>query len=292
MSNIVLLGQSHAVSLLDAICDWRSALRLNAASPAEADYSPAFRGWLSVNTQGQMIQPVMHPRYAAFSRMRVCLLSAAAFSGVLANVTAVEGGQVRLSATDTLMGFIRAVGDADTIISVISGNHHAKLALVGSYPAYDFAPYTAPPEGQPVDRIHINDLLAQLGSMVAAPLACLRSAFPRARILHVTPPPPLLDPSKATVHEALREEIRQHGFTAPGLRRKWHEAYIEQLKAQLAPLRVEVVGADPVATSSEGFLAPELAEGLTHGNAAYGEHLAAALLARLQAGLQPGTRAP
>jgi hypothetical protein len=284
LQRIVLLGQSHAVALLDALGEWRDAVGLRGAGAgADADYSPAFHGWTSIDTGVRLFRPRVRAEYAELAGLEVCLLSAATFAGELATVASVDGGRVRLAASDALASFIRQVGDCDAIVSVISGNRHSKLALVANFPPYDFAPYDAPPVGQPIDRLHIEPYLAQLGTMVAAPLACLRSAFPHARILHVGPPPPLRTPEHARVHEALGEDLRKFGFAHPVLRRKWHEAYVAQLRTQLAPLGVPVIEADAGAVAEDGFLSPNLAEGLTHGNAAYGAHVLRALIEALPA---------
>ncbi len=281
---IALIGQSHGVALLDGIGDWRGALQLDAGR-TEPGYTEAFRGWFSVNTGGRMFRMQPHPGFEALAGMEVCLLNQATFNGQLAVVKgALPGGGINIEMSPTLIAFIQQVQGADLVISATYGSEHNYYSLVSYMPLYDFAPYDDPPVGQPVDGIYMDAVLTPMGLSVAAPLACLRRALPAARLIHVPPPPPLFDPMQATSLEAMREHIERHGLSRPSLRRKWHAAYLEKTRLLLQPFAVEVLEADAAVVCRDGYLKPEYAEGLTHGNRAYGRLLAQRLLQTLAHG--------
>jgi len=273
MRKIALIGHSHAVCILDALADWREPLALNQGQLNE-NYTEAFRGWFTVNTGGRMFPLNTYPEFAAFAGARICALNMATFNGRLAEVSRVVDGQVHFEVSEFLSSFIRQVADVDVVISVMCGHEHSPFGLVANMPEYDFTPFDSPPAGQPVDRLYIDSILHEMSLSVAAPLACIRGAMPAAKILHVMPPPPLFDPSQASVLEVFAESVKECGLVRPGLRRKWHRAYIDRLKSQLAPLRVDIVEPDQALVCDDGFLKPEFAEGLSHGNRQYGRVMA------------------
>jgi len=273
MRKIALIGQSHAVAVLDAIADWRPQLALLDGETHD-NFSESFRGWFTVNTGGRMFRLVPRPGFEAFAGMAVCLLNRATFHGELATIRKVDGGRVHIGVSDVLSTFIEQVRGCDTLISIIYGNEQSDMALTSSLPEYDFAPFDEPAAGQPIDRIHIANVMSQFGSLVTAPLACLRSALPAAKILHIAPPPPLLDPGIAARLEGFGAEVSSGKLARPSLRRKIHRTYIDVLRAQLERLQVRVVEPDYDAVCEDGYLRPAFADGLTHGNRAYGERMA------------------
>ncbi len=273
MRKIALIGHSHAVCILDAMADWRQSLALNSAPVAE-NYSEAFRGWFTVNTGGRMFALNPYPEFEAFAGTQICVLNMATFSGMLAQVSRVVDGRVHFEMSKFLTSFIQQVAGADAIISVIYGHDHSRFGVVANMPEYDFEPFESPPAGQPIDRMYIDRVLHEMCMTVAAPLACLRGAMPTAKIVHVMPPPPLFDPSNASVQELYAPLVKEHGLVRPSLRRKWHSAYVDRVKAQLAPFRVNFVEADHEIVCEDGFLKPEFAEGISHGNREYGRVMA------------------
>lgn len=280
MRRIALIGHSHAVAILDAIADWRGGLGMDRVG-TEAGYTESFRGWSSINTGGRMIRLSPYPGFEVFEGLQVCLINAATFRNNLAEVKEVVNGQVRFEVSPLLGGFIESIQGFDAVISVIQGNEHTLLSLVATLPDYDFAPFDDPPCGQPLDRVYIDSWLSQMCMPVAAPLACMRGALRTTRILHVPPPPPLFDPSRTSTLEVLAEQIKQHGFTRPQLRRKWYETYVSRLEARLHAMGVAMIGPDLAEIGEAGFLRPEFSEGLSHGNRRYGELMARRIAAAL-----------
>lgn len=280
MKNIALIGHSHAVSVLDGISDWRQQARL-AGKPQDGRYTPAFQGWFSVDTGGELFSVKTFPKFKALSGMRVCLITDVTHTGELAVRTRLEAGAMRYGASPFLAAFLEEVADCETIVSVLYGSEHALLGHINNLPAYDFAPYTEATQAQPINRRHIDAILDEMTLRVVAPLACIRHAAPAARIVHVPPPPPLRDPAKASVLEAIKDLVLQHGFVPPALTRKWHASYLDALRTELLPLKIEFLDTRREPVCEEGFLKPEYAEGLTHGNSRYGRLLGMRLMEML-----------
>lgn len=270
MSNIALIGHSHAVSILDGIGDWRPQVRLG-GKQEDVRFTRAFQGWFSVDTGGELFRVKTHPEFEALSGIQVCLVTKATFPGELASIDRCEQGATSVKISDFLGRFVNKVSGFDAIVSVIQGSEHATLGLINMLPEYDFPPYEGPLECQPIDSMYIDAIVSEMTSPVVTPLAFMKSAIKNAKILHVPPPPPLRNPAKAPVFEAFRHEKEKYGFVRPGLSQKWHTMYVSKLKAQLESLNVILVDPSFEEACEDGFLKPEYAEGLTHGNSAYGK---------------------
>jgi hypothetical protein len=66
------------------------------------------------------------------------------------------------------------------------------------------------------------------------------------------------------------ELISHYGFAPDRLRLKWYRRYCRLLEARLATIGCKALAAPPEACDPDGLLREEYAEGLTHGNSAYG----------------------
>ena len=273
MRKIALIGHSHSVSILDAIADWRPQAQMN-RDGEDSRYTRAFQGWFSVDTGGRLFELEPYPEFTELSGMQVCLITDRTFSGNLASLGSIDQGEASINVSDFLASFIQRISDFDVIVSVLHGNEHAVLGLIDNLPAYDFSPFDVPVQGQPIDTMYIDAIVNQLTSRVVAPLAAIRSAVKHATILHIPPPPPLRDPSQASVLEILKEDIEKYGLVRPSLRQKWHTTYVNTLKAQLEPWQVMLVEPNYEPACENGFLKLSHAEGLTHGNADYGKLVA------------------
>jgi hypothetical protein len=285
MKKIALVGQSHAVAVLDAIGAWRSSAKLDGEDAHQDQrYSTQFRGWFSVNTGGRVIEIAPRACFEAFSGMRICLLTPATAGARLAKRTISENNTTTIEALPALVDITKRIADVDIVISIINGNEHVGVALIDSLPPYDFLPFEKSPQFQPIDRLYINAHLASMVDVVINPLLYLRHMIKGARIFHVPPPPPLRDPAAAGNRELLEQMIEKFGFVRPLLRLKWYYEYIFHLDRMVTQLGVTMVDPRHVDAIDGGYLRPEFSDGLTHGNARYGELVAARVLNLISGG--------
>jgi hypothetical protein len=279
MKSIAIIGHSHVVAILDGIGCWRKAAHLD-QDCEDKSYTAAFQDWYSVNTAGKLFEILPKKQFEAFRGAKVSPITSAG-SYTVATLTRLDNGSMQASISPDLQAFLNEVAEFDVVISVLHGGEHVKRGIVNDMPEYDFAPYE---EGltdyYPIDSSYIAKYLAQDIQTVGAPLLAMCLSLKKARLLHVAPPPPLKDPSAAKVYENLDDLVRRYGFVRPALRLKWYSRYLASLRSVTARLGITLVEPNDHALTVDGFLNPEFAEGLTHGNARYGE-LMAGDLARL-----------
>lgn len=208
----------------------------------------------------------------------MCLITEATFSGELATVVPSTTGDVSVTTSEFLAAFLNRVSNFDAIVSVIYDNKYPFLGLINNLPEYDFAPYGEATQAQPIDRRYIDAIINEMTMRVLSPMACIRGSLPNATILHVPPPPPLREPANVSVREVFKEHVEKHGFLRADLSRKWHASYIDKLRAGLVPLNVDLLDPRFEVACEDEFLKPEYAEGLTHGNSAYGKLVASRIM--------------
>ena len=118
MKKIALIGHSHAVSILDAIADWRPQVQMD-NGVEDSRYTRAFQGWFSVNTGGELFELEPYPEFKELSGMQVCLISDTTFSGNLASFGSEETGHANVDVSEFLAAFIQKVSSFDVIISAL-----------------------------------------------------------------------------------------------------------------------------------------------------------------------------
>ena len=73
-----------------------------------------------------------------------------------------------------------------------------------------------------------------------------------------------------TMPEAFGALLAHHGLMPLSIRLKYYGLYVELLKRDLAPLRIECLDAPPASFDEQGALLEPLTLASTHGNEAYG----------------------
>lgn len=276
---VALIGTSHVASLMDALGEWRGVL--TETTRRNADLPEAFDGWHDNDLSGVDIEMRVPACLAGAETAVACYpVLAGARGHKLIERLEERDGQTRVTITPLLRDYDRRIGTAAVVISALNGNELARVMHVDDLPPYDFHPLgdagppPAPAAGrQPIDRADIERFLTARTTALATVLQVLRRDRPAARLLHVLRPPPLEDPERAGKTEGLARVLATHGVLDAGLRRKWYQSYCWVVGRRLRALGIEVVQPPPETATPGGFLRPELAEGLTHGNAEYGRIL-------------------
>jgi hypothetical protein len=129
--------------------------------------------------------------------------------------------------------------------------------------------------GVPVlPRDVVDALMDKWTTNIATTLIALRKMTAAKRIVQVLPPPPLEDIASMPYTEGFGDAIRQYGFVRDQLRLKWYQVYCEKIIQIGESLHCEVILPPRTAMTENGLLLQKYAEGLTHGNPAYGALLA------------------
>lgn len=170
-------------------------------------------------------------------------------------------------------------------MSFLYGNEHAQMML-GHLPPYDFldelTPHpTAMPEAVPVDTAIIDRHILPWVQETLLTVATIQFVT-RSKVTHVLPPPPRENPGESKFLETIETLVRAHGFAPDALRLKWHRRYCRLLAQHLAEIGCSVLWPPNECLTSEGLLASHFADGLTHGNAAYGRAVARRLYSSLR----------
>lgn len=277
MPKIAILGHSHAVALLEAIGDWRKSLTTGDPGDADNRYPASFQSWHATDMGRRLFRLDAREKNPVFDDILVSLLTAGTPGGdKLAEFTNFE--PPILGTSSLLRAIMDQIVDRDVVISCLYGNEHVILGMVNSLPLYDFAPFDGIPDAYPLDHLYVQTILnSGISQTILPAILALRSRFPNARIIQVAPPPPLEDPSLSPHREAMEDMIRGSGFVRPSLRLKWYKAYVRAVRSALAPLNTRYLDISDDVTTASGFLRPDYAEGLTHGNELYGQVLAGRL---------------
>lgn len=269
---IGLIGHSHIVCLMDALGEWRSQLGLRSGAK-RSGFSASFDGWDATDTGNNLISFPTRKIGGVAADIRCAAVSGRHAYYDLVNLSGIEqGGSLMVS--PTLLDYCRALGDCDALVSIVFGNQLAAHVWLNDKPSYDFVENSLPGPllsgAQPVSRRYIDGINREYGKRAFFICMAIRQYVPRAKILHLLPPPPLESPSQIKFQEGLAEAMAEHGVLDARLRLKWYRAYAGSMMAQLGELGVTVLMPPPETCDANGFLRRELAEGLTHGNAQYG----------------------
>ena len=270
---LALIGHSHSVCMLDSLGEWRS--RCAGQKPNQDQrYSAAFQGWFESDLSKDKIHLPLQNNHADFARV-ICLpIFGATSGGDLISPTLLPNGQMEVQLTATFMAYLEEMEAAQVIISTLFGNEHARYVYVDDLPHYDFVPLDEVEtelsrDVRPIDRLYIRQILEPFTNKVNITLACIQHKYPTKKIIHLLPPPPLADLATASHLELFAEQFEKHGTVRPQLRLKWYRSYCWLLREKLTATGIIVAAPPADALCREGFLKPEFAEGLTHGNSCY-----------------------
>ena len=274
MTKIAILGHSHAVALLDALGEWRTMSGDVGSGELDDRYPASFQNWQSMKLGTQLFRLTARGDCPAFEDTLVSLLTPN-LSGASELTRFVDVDKGILGITGLMTSIMDQIADRDVVISCLFGNEYVFYGMVDSIPLYDFAPYDGTPDAYPLDSRYVEAVLESfIQDTVVSTMFALKLRLPAVKIIHVLPPPPLEDPAAAPHWEALTELVTLSGFVRPSLRMKWYNSYVNAIRARLDPIGITCVTARADITTEAGFLRPEYASGLTHGNELYGQALA------------------
>jgi hypothetical protein len=269
MAKIGLIGHSHAIVFLDAISVWRSRAGLDSAFTK--GFGTSLQGWFA-DRPVAAFELEAKPEYAQFAGTKTILFPPKAPLALVTSRKTDSGAEIVLS--ELFQQCLRELSACDTIVSILYGSQVQEMSLYKSFSDYDFAPYDAP-DVLPIDYQYIAAHLRSMAGMVMLPLKAMRHAMPSARIVHVAPPPPLEDPSKAAHTESTgADSIPRDALARPTLRMKWHDAYVQTLRRLVWQDGVQIVEPPREAVSDRGFLREEYADSIAHANESYGRLMA------------------
>ena len=287
-SDLLLLGHSHGVALLDGISSWRERGKVS-ASGGDTRFGAAFQGWFNGAVSADPFEAEVIDDQLPFTRMQAWLISSGSGIGELARLERRQGADTLLI-HQKLSATLGAWNGPMPIVSMLNGNEHAQV-LLNRLPPYDFIDADSPgvQPGVPViDGAFIDQAIAGWVNAVWPALLAVRRMATNP-LIHELPPPPREHPERSSHFEVMDKLESAFGFLPGPMRLKWYRRYCRHLNAQLSGLGVQVLAAPAEACTPEGLLKAEFAEGLTHGNAAYGRLVAKQLCALLEAALNaPG----
>jgi len=174
---------------------------------------------------------------------------------------------------------IRRYRDQDFVFSAVGGNQYAMISTVQSPLNYDFL---SSPADKPIsDQTHLvpNRAIAAyieagIRGSVGPILREIRKAT-RAKVFHLSPPPPKEDNEFIVRHFETRfaeEGLSELGPSSPSLRLKSWKIQFDCLARLCEELDIQLVAPPTKGLTPEGFLAPRYyAKDVTHGNRRYGE---------------------
>lgn len=268
MPDFFLLAHSHGVSLLDGATDWRA--RLKGDSGSDARYGAPFQGWFHDRIPRVPFEARLTGN-ATPGRVEAWVISSGSRIGPLVAPNDAGGGDVDVKINPEYQRVMGLWRGRAPIVSMIHGNEHA-ATLFNVWPPFDFvdeAGAGVAPGVPVIDQVFIDAHIESWTAMVFFPLWVLRQVVPNP-LAHVLPPPPREKPEGSPHMETLAEYATRHGFAPDRLRLKWYRRYCRQLAQRLASIGCAVFEPPQQACNAEGLLRAEFAEGLTHGNQAYG----------------------
>lgn len=244
------------MALLNAIGSWRQSLRQDVTTDNPAIEAPG--GWENVNTKGRLFDIIPTEHFSDFNDTKFCLLNKethpAAWFG-----QADADGKPLLHYTDALKQFLSLTVDFDVIVSVLNGS---ELAVACIQPDFDFFPYDDDDgDRPPIDSLYINQWTRQAVSWVQASLTVMRHSLPHKKIIHIAPPPPLLNPE---------DNGRTVRHLRPSLRMKIHCENMKRMRKVTSSLNIPFLEERPGALTADGFLKPEFDDGHSRGNVEFG----------------------
>jgi len=273
-SEFSLLCTSHGIALLDAITDWRDQWQSQSVDLPE--HRANSQGWFNGAMPSEFAAKVIDPQ-VPFDRCSVLLLPGHVQMqvGPLATIDRQDPQRPVLQLHPLLTRTLGQWQNSELIISAIGGNEYL-MQVFKTSPEYDFVhPGFPTTPGLPVlPRDVVDALMEKWTRSVVTTLIALRRMTTAKRIVQVLPPPPLEDIASMPYTEGFGDVIRQYGFVRDQLRLKWYQVYCEKVIEQAQRLDCEVILPPRASMTDSGLLLQTYAEGLTHGNQAYGALLA------------------
>ncbi len=261
--------------MMDCLGDWRGNL-LSQGTTKDERYTDTFQGWFTSDVSDQeIILPLQGANGQNFD-VRALPIFDGTKGGRLISIENMPDGRVKVSLLPAYKKYIEDMLNTDVVVSSIFGNEHARYLYINDMPAYDFielgtAESSEILTGQLIDRQIIADTIKPMTDKIFYSLSCLKQKLPDKKILHIIPPPPLKDIKQSSRLEVFEKYFKQYGQVEEKLRLKWYRSYCWALKKTLKNIPGLILVTPPKETLDEvGFLKPEYAEGLTHGNSVYG----------------------
>jgi hypothetical protein len=271
MKNVLFIGNSHLISLIDAA---KRHVDTAADVREEADFN--WRGTAFKRYDFNLAAPVD----AAASSLRFILLGGAAPSLFQVNAQ----GQFSLAPTflqELQEGAQAFEGRLNTVVSYFHGNEHSIFSMVEHPVPFDFflgADDTASPtERGPRQVVPLEVVKRELrGRAKPTVLYCqiLRQMFPGLDVVHCMPPPPIGDEQQLRKNpEIFAQHFQLFGVAPPALRLKVYALYAQVLAEELRAVGVRVLAAPAESQVDGGFLRPDSWMESTHANHHYGQLL-------------------
>ncbi|MYM25441.1 hypothetical protein GTP46_22685 [Duganella sp. FT135W] len=265
---IYLLGMSHMIGLLHAV--------------QKAEGSVSLENWSTQEHEGFF--PVkLKPGMLPGDQLQALVIGRQAWDPL---VHYAETGGRRV--VNGHAGFIQALQplqeqqEDHVILSYLNGNGHAALSILQHPQPFDFVlpgheDMGMQPGFQPLSHELIRKHIQPFQVSTIGALSFLRVLLPKARIIHILPPPPSSEQQIRSKPELFEGPMATTGVSPLSVRRKYYLLANRILREQVHGLGIELLDAPPASMAADGSLREELSAGATHGNSAYGELVAAQL---------------
>jgi hypothetical protein len=284
MKHILLIGNSHLVSVLDA------ALRLSGVAVEPGRMSELWRtGELE---SYDLTLPGREPVRARFIVV----------GGLAPPLVRIDGDAFMRIDPHALVSvpkrYLRALDDGvsdlegrvDQVVSCFLGSEHSIFSLIEHPTPFDVlldgADLGVAPEGPPRQIVPLEVVRRELATRAKPTVTyceILRSRFPEQDVVHLMPPPPIPDDEQVrlrpkggaveglegVVQAVYAQLIEEFGVAPAALRRKVYLLFTDVLRAELGPRGVRLLTA-PETAVADGFLKPEFWMEATHANHGYG----------------------
>ena len=226
----------------------------------------------------------VNPAFEFFQDASICLETGAMGSDTIVHKYRDKNNAPWVKPGLVLKRFINEIPKGAIVISFLFGSEHIKGSLVKNTnhcPDYDFFlptgckdPSTVKTGIQPIDFQYIEQIIGRWLHKTSLALQWIQQRSSAKQIYHVLPPPPVLDPTKVVYKERFLDAIAQYGVLDKQLRLKWYQAYCFLLQQRLDAMNMKSIAPPSEALDANGFLRPDMSEGIGHANALYGQHLA------------------
>lgn len=269
-----LLCTSHGIALLDAVTDWRSLWQSHSVDLPE--HGANAQGWFNGAMPNDFAAGVTLAG-TGFERCDTWLAPGhvqVQLGAPLAEIDHSAPGGPVLRMHPVLIAKLQQWHENELIISGMGGNEYL-THLFRTAPDYDIVldgfPVTP---GVPILPLEVaHGMMERWVAPLVTTLTALR-VMSTKRVVHMLPPPPLEDIASMPYTEGFGAAIQKYGFVADSLRLKWYRLYCDMIIARTRSMNIDVITPPRGAMTPEGFLRKDYAEGLTHGNKAYGVLLA------------------
>lgn len=279
-----LIGHSHAIAVLDAVTDWREQRRTEQVGTSDPRYAELYQEWLRGTTPGEPFTTRVKSMPLADSiSTTVWLLSPGNNQKSLVTMITMPDTSVTLRINSPFDLYLEKWQGHTPIISMLCGNEHSQHIIRTSID-YDFIEHDVPEIAsftQMIDGHFIDSQIDAWVKAVSLPLLAVRKSIENP-ICHILPPPPRAHPQLTRHLEGYKDLVERYGFAPDQLRLKWYRRYCRLLTQQLNSFGIDVLPAPGEAIQQDGLLLEGYAEGLTHGNVAYGHCVVCQILAWLQ----------